>query len=482
MLTLWRMEGATDENGRPVPLWLRFAPDADRALRDFEAWLEPQLADGAELARLAGWGNKLAGTAARIAGILHAAAAVAAGEQEPWRHPVTRTTVEAAIRIGRDYLLPHAMAVIAAVPWNGLNSASTFSGCGGSSLGYKMAGFRVLWANEFIPAAQQTHRANHAGTVLDGRDIRAVAPEDVLAATGLAAGELDLLDGSPPCAPFSTAGRREKGWGRVKPYSDTRQRVDDLFFEFVRLVRGVRPKVFVAENVAGLVRGTAKGYFKDILAAMKGAGYRVEARLLDAQWLGVPQVRKRVIFQGIRADLAAAPAWPRPLPYRYSVREALLWVATVATNRSYKAVWEPAGRPAPAILQGGGNEKGGMVEAEADLGGYAVGREWDRLRPGEKSPKYLNLIKPDPDGPCPTVTQAGRKAHAASVCHPTERRKFTIAELKRVCAFPDDFTLTGTYAQQWERLGRAVPPVMMSHLAAAIRDRVFGGSGGGRHG
>jgi len=167
------------------------------------------------------------------------------------------------------------MSEIANLPWNGFNAISTFSGCGGSSLGYKMAGFRVLWASEFIPSAQQTYRANHPKTILDTRDIRQVKAEEILDAIGMKPGELDLFDGSPPCASFSTAGSREAGWGKVKKYSDGAQRTDDLFYEFIRLVRGIQPKVFVAENVSGLVKGTAKGYFLEILAAMKASGYRV---------------------------------------------------------------------------------------------------------------------------------------------------------------------------------------------------------------
>ncbi|MDO8605087.1 MAG: DNA (cytosine-5-)-methyltransferase, partial [Phaeospirillum sp.] len=156
-----------------------------------------------------------------------------------------------------------------------------------------MAGYRVLWASEFIPAAQETYRANHPGSILDTRDIRKVRPQEILAAIGMKAGEVDLLDGSPPCASFSTAGKREAGWGEVKSYSDVEQRTDDLFFEYARILKGIQPRVFVAENVSGLVKGTAKGYFLQILAALKGCGYRVEARLLDAQWLGVPQMRQR---------------------------------------------------------------------------------------------------------------------------------------------------------------------------------------------
>ena len=333
------------------------------------------------------------------------------------------------------------MTEIAALPWNGYHAISTFSGCGGSSLGYKMAGFKVLWASEFIPAAQETYRANHKGTILDTRDIRKVQPQDILDAIGKKPGELDLMDGSPPCASFSTAGKREAGWGKVKKYSDTKQRTDDLFFEFTRLLTGIQPKVFVAENVAGLVKGTAKGYFLEILAALKACGYRVKCKVLDAQWLGVPQTRTRTIFIGVRNDLDSEPVHPAPLPYRYTVRDAL-----------------------PHIV---------AAEPESDISRYCIGREWDKLAPGEQSDRYFNLVKAHPDKPVPTICSSHGSGGIASVTHPTEKRKFAIAELKRLCGFPDDFILTGSYAQQWERLGRAVPPVMMSHVAATVRDKIL---------
>lgn len=337
------------------------------------------------------------------------------------------------------------MTEIRNIPWNGFNAASTFSGCGGSSLGYKMAGFRILWASEFVAAARDTYRANYRGTILDGRDIRSVQPREILAALKMKVGNLDLLDGSPPCVSFSTAGIREKGWGKIRKYSDTKQRSDDLFFEFTRILRGLMPKTFVAENVSGLVKGTAKGYFKVILRELKSCGYHVVVKVLDAQWLGVPQSRQRVIFVGVRDDIAAlgiSPIHPDPLPYNYSIRDALPWSFT----------------------------KGRTIEKESVLG-RAYGAEWDKIKPGEASDKYFNLVKPALDLPCPTVTAIGYGA--ASVCHPTERRKFSIAELKRICAFPDDFILTGTYAQQWERLGNAVPPVMMRFVAEVIRDRIL---------
>lgn len=427
------------------------------------------------------------------------------------------------------------MEEVRALPWNGFTAASTFSGCGGSSTGYRMAGFRVRWASEFIPAAQETYRANAAPyTVLDGRDIRDVTGAEVLAACGLKEGELDLYDGSPPCAAFSTAGKLDAGWGKVKKYSDTEQRVDDLFFEYSRLLREIKPRVFVAENVAGLVRGRSKGYFLMILKDLKAAGYKVSARVLNAAWLGVPQVRNRLIFVGVREDLPADPAHPSPLPYQYTVRDALPWILAQGDNGGFgggsmrladrpsptigadpstgngnfppsRVIAEPriihdtsgqfsvgdvTDRPSPAITVGVNavNSHHYQVHGEAEpvthdpetgqalsIKGYAVGDEWARLRPGEKSQKFFHVRRQHPDQPYDSImAHTGWNPQSVTgPCHWTEPRKLNLQELRALGGFPPDFVLTGTYAQRWERIGRAVPPVMMSHIATAVRDRIL---------
>jgi site-specific DNA-cytosine methylase len=245
---------------------------------------------------------------------------------------------------------------IRAVPWNGLTVASTFCGAGGSSTGYRMAGYRVLAAVEFVPAAADAYEANKADyTTLLRRDVRGLDASELLDACGLAAGELDVLDGSPPCEPFSTAGRRERTWNQIRDYSGQRQRTDDLFLEYARLVDGVRPRVFVAENVTGLARGRARGYFRRILAALRGSGYRVQARVLDAAWLGVPQHRERVIIIGVREDLDTDPAFPRPLPWQYTVRDAIgdLLGGGTARMGSFSAKDHPpdiTDAPAPTVV------------------------------------------------------------------------------------------------------------------------------------
>jgi DNA (cytosine-5)-methyltransferase 1 len=293
-----------------------------------------------------------------------------------------------------------------------------------------MAGFKVRWANEFIPAAQEVYRANHPDTILDTRDIRTITVQEVLDSIHMQPGELDLFDGSPPCAAFSTSGKREKGWGKVKTYSDSEQRVDDLFFEFTRLLAGLQPKAF----------------------AMKAAGYVVKAKLLSAQWLGVPQARERLIYVGVRNDLAdkVQPSHPKPLPYYYTFSDALdgnVQIPGVA--------WFPPPQSQTARLwrwleQTG--EKDFKLAARAVLG-------------HETMIQHRRCLK---DDPIHTVVQGSQCLY-----HPSIPRTLTIPELKRCSSFPDDFILTGSFDHQWERIGRAVPPVMMSHIAATVRDEIL---------
>jgi DNA (cytosine-5)-methyltransferase 1 len=442
------------------------------------------------------------------------------------------------------YQVP-SMPEIAGLPWNGFTAASTFSGCGGSSLGYRMAGFRVAWASEFVPAAAETYRANaSAATILDTRDIREVTAADVLATLGMEPGELDLFDGSPPCASFSTAGSREKHWGQEKAYSETAQRTDDLFFEYVRLVDGIRPRVFVAENVSGLVKGTAKGYFKLILAAMRDCGYQVQARLLNAAWLGVPQARQRLIFIGVRDDLGVQPVFPSPLPYQYTVRDALPWIVAQGDNGSFgSGAMRSTDRPSPTFGAGTGTgnsrfppsrvievgdilmQRGsrapleigagdrpavtiaamGIGHVRQDQSGIFIGGPAARLVHDTSGERGAGDVT---DRPAPTITtginginshhyqmrspqdspamlthdpETGESIaiHRSNIRKPEDEsqwgqcRKLTLGELRRLSGFPDDFVLTGKYLQRWERIGRAVPPVMMSHIAATVRDGVL---------
>ena len=335
-----------------------------------------------------------------------------------------------------------SMKEIEATPHNGFNVVSTFSGGGGSCLGYRMAGYRVLWANEFIPSARETYKANHPNSILDGRDIRTVQSQEILDAIGLDKGQIDLFDGSPPCSAFSTAGKGSKGWGVTKGYSTgANQIVDDLFFEYARLLDGLQPKTFVAENVTGLVKGKSKGYFFEILQSLKDCGYNVQAKVLDASWLGVPQMRQRVIFVGVRNDLGLEPVFPKPMAYQYTLRDALSGIQE-------------------------------QTDVDVDLSKYALAKRWKECKQNGwvTHPKWFSLKLPEWNRACNTITASASIVGAASVCHPDECRKFYVSELKRIQSFPDDFVLHGNYVQQVTRIGNSVPPVMMMHIASTIRD------------
>lgn len=344
------------------------------------------------------------------------------------------------------YAVPDMKQVNAVRGTNGYKVISTFSGCGGSCLGFEMAGYEIVWANEFIEEARNTYALNHPDTILNGQDIREITPAQILKETNLT--EIDVLEGSPPCASFSMAGSREKAWGKEKKYSDSVQRADDLFFEYSRIIKGLQPKVFVAENVTGLVRGKAIGYFKEILTELRSAGYMVGAKVLDASYLGVPQARQRLIIIGVRNDLVdkfgVVPTFPNPMTTRYTLRDVL-------DINSEPITHDP--------------ETGHDITLDR----YALGREWDKIRVAEQSTKYFQLVRPALDKPIGTITATGGNVGAAGVTHPTQKRKFTLQELRLLSSFPADFQLTGTFEQRWERIGRSVPPLMMKAIAETVR-------------
>ena len=178
---------------------------------------------------------------------------------------------------------------------------SLFAGCGGSSLGYKQAGHDVRLAVEWDKGAADVYRRNFPSTNVFEGDIADLTAEEALRVTALEPGELDVLDGSPPCQGFSTAGKRK--------FADTRNR---LFEEYVRMVEVFKPRMLVMENVSGLRKGKMKLIFAEMTRALKDAGYKVSCRELNASWYGVPQDRRRLIWVGVREDLAAEPGHPEP--------------------------------------------------------------------------------------------------------------------------------------------------------------------------
>jgi DNA (cytosine-5)-methyltransferase 1 len=320
---------------------------------------------------------------------------------------------------------------------------SLFAGGGGSSTGYRMAGGKVLAVNEFIPEAQNTYASNWTDTHIFKCDIRELSGSDILNKIGKNKFELDVLDGSPPCSAFSTAGSRDKGWGKVKKYSDSSQaNVEDLFFEYIRILRDVMPKVFVAENVSGLAKGVAKGYLNEILRELKSSGYHVSCKILNAKFLGVPQSRNRVIFVGVRNDIwqESMKDKTHPKPFNYIVKLKDAFDGLVFTDED---------------------------RVETDLKKYKVYELLQATPVGKSHHKAFTLAKASPNDVSPCIKATTGKIGARESYH-WDNRAFTVSEIKRIMSVPDDYILTGTYQQKVERLGRMVPPLMMKAVAENI--------------
>ena len=180
---------------------------------------------------------------------------------------------------------------------------SCFACGGGSTMGYKLAGFDVIGHNDIDPKMVEVYKENHKPKFSFLESITTFAKRKDLPKELY---NLDILDGSPPCSSFSMAGNREKDWGKEKKFREGQelQVLDTLFFDFIDLANELKPKVVVAENVKGLLLGSAKEYVIKIYKAFDEAGYTCQHFLLNASKMGVPQRRERVFFIALRKDLS----------------------------------------------------------------------------------------------------------------------------------------------------------------------------------
>ena len=370
---------------------------------------------------------------------------------------------------------------------------STFAGGGGSSTGYRLAGGKVLCINEFVEEAQRTYAENYPDTIILPGDIKELTGKDFLDATGVGVGELDILDGSPPCSAFSVAGKlshnvneeervdlfgnvtiekvpgkHSDGWGQTKNYSDGKmvENIEDLFFEFLRVANEIKPKVIVAENVKGLTIGEAKEYFNKILKEFENIGYDVCAQVLNSRDYGVSQTRTRVIFIAVREDVAEkvglnfmtiSQVFPEPEDKWIPIKDIMVGLEYDEEEVKYltekfinTAYWKQTGSKMP-------------IDPEKVLTG------------GDYHPKghHFNLKRLSQYTPSPTITAMGSADTTAGAFHWKEPRKLTLGELKRIMSLPDDFVLTGKWNQKAERCGRMVPPRMMERIASAVYTNVL---------
>lgn len=343
---------------------------------------------------------------------------------------------------------PHAwnLTDLDKVPQNGLKVFSTFACGGGSSMGYKLAGFDMVGANDIDPNMRWHYEKNLKPKLFIEAPIKDLVtmdlPDELF--------HLDVLDGSPPCSTFSMAGSREKAWGREKHFREGQavQVLDDLFFDFLDVVERLMPKVVVAENVKGMLLGNAKGYVHAIIQRLREIGYNAQLFLVNAADCGVPQRRERVFFVASRRDLNLPPLTLAPAHPWISAEEAIadLSKLTDAEIKQTKAT-------------------------ELDF------RFWPLTTPGrnysiaaqeiEAKVSYWNYQRIAPDRPAPTITAADGMRHWS------EMRGLTFREWKRLGSFPDDYQAESDTIGKY-MVGMSVPPKMLAEVARAIADQWFG--------
>ena len=171
---------------------------------------------------------------------------------------------------------------------------SLFAGAGGLDLGFKKAGFNIIWANEYDKTIWETYEKNHKETLLDKRNIREIPSNEIP--------DCDGIIGGPPCQSWSEAGKQ-------RGIDDKR---GQLFFEYIRILKDKKPLFFLAENVSGMLAQKHSKTINNIIIMFEEAGYNVGLKLLNAKNFGVPQDRKRVFFVGFRKDLKINPSFPEP--------------------------------------------------------------------------------------------------------------------------------------------------------------------------
>ena len=312
---------------------------------------------------------------------------------------------------------------------NGFKVFGTFINGGGSSMGYKLAGFEHLGGVEIDPQVADIYKTNHKPKYLYVDDIREFNKRDDLPEELY---NLDILDGSPPCSTFSMAGSRESAWGKEKVFREgqAKQTLDDLVFVYIETINKLKPKVAILENVKGMIAGNAKAYVKEANRRLNDYGYNVQIFLLNAASMGVPQKRERVFFVCSKKELN----YPK---LKLSFNEKAI------PFREVKSI----------------GEKEGINGQRAEL--------WEKCKQGDNfstiTPnKNFSSMRLSDVKVCNTIT--------ANQCegffHSTEKRSLVKDELCKIGSYPMDYnfkTIRPMYL-----VGMSVPPIMIAQIANQI--------------
>lgn len=365
-----------------------------------------------------------------------------------------------------------------------MTSIDLFSGCGGMSLGFKMAGFRSIFASDVDENAGKTFVRNFPNTPFKVKDICQITKDEVDELTGGIVP--DVIIGGPPCQGFSLANKR-----RNKIKDDPRNR---LFYQFVKFIDWYSPQAFVMENVKGLL-SMKKGAVIDTIIeefTNAGDGYNVKYQILCASDYGVPQMRERVIIIGIRKDLGIEPTFPMPIDGVVTVDDAISDLPLIHASEGEEVqdyTIEPQ-NDYQRLMRNNSNKVYNHVAMhhtrrlierfEAIQPGQNLLDVWEthgavkRGAPEEKSQIKFSQNNQRVYGnkPAPTIAASFQ----SNFIHPHLNRNFTAREGARLQSFPDDFVFEGMRTKmswekglsQYQQIGNAVPVLLAYHIATHI--------------
>ena len=367
---------------------------------------------------------------------------------------------------------------------------SFFAGGGGSSAGYKLAGGDCRFVNEFQQVAVNTYLANWPETPHICDDIKNITGKQIMDMTGLEVGELDILDGSPPCPPFSMSGTKQKGWNKEKvAYGKKQQNIEDLTWEMIRITGEMKPKVVVCENVKGLTMDYAKQHLDRMVKDFEAEGYTTTYKVMNGIHFGVPQKRQRVFIVSVRNDvlddigmpwMLISSLFPEGADEEPTLEDAIGDLRLDNENRveavelieamkkSAKYKWMKRLPKNPDRVVSVGDD---VVAPWYDKV-IAHRKKWGKSIPEKKTSFYQSRRVPWHQA-SHTLSEQGLQTSLAVHLHAEEDRVYTTKESKRIMTLPEDYALTGKLNEQLARIGLMVAPMMMAYLAESIYEKVL---------
>lgn len=346
----------------------------------------------------------------------------------------------------KEYLASHSVPEI--------RTLSLFSGAGGLDIGFSDVGFDIIESVEIESKFCETLKLNSGkGKQFPDSKVNCI---DIRKFSAKELGKINFIIGGPPCQTFSAAGRRANG---VLGTTDSR---GILFKEYVRLLKEIRPKGFLFENVYGIIGAQHGEPWREILNSFSEAGYHLFYRILDAADYGVPQHRERLIIVGLQEGEFK---FPRPTHGPDSIDNQKFYTAQEAVSGLFLTKEE--------AKCGIGGRYGNLLDAIPPGLNYSFYTE----KMGNPHPVFAwrskfsdFLYKADPDTPVRTI-----KASGGAYTGPFhwDNRSFSYAEYKRLQTFPDEYEISGVKQIAVKQIGNSVPPQLARVLAIAIRQQVF---------